>query len=150
EQADRLALFLYLALFCIWLTRWVLWLLMVIGHALSSFMLRQMEYDADRYETRLAGTEAFAETARKLLLLGLATNAAYSLLDHSWNKTGRLPDDLSTLILTLSEGISPAEFRTIEKELQKSKTGFFDTHPAHGERLASARRESAAGIFHLD
>jgi Zn-dependent protease with chaperone function len=149
DQGDRLALFLYLAVFCVWLTRWVLWLLMVIGHALSCFMLRQMEYDADRYETRLAGTEAFAETARKLLLLDLATNGAYGLAYHSWNKTGRLPNDLSTLILTLSEGISPIEFRTIEKELQKSKTGFFDSHPAHGERLASARRENAPGIFHL-
>jgi Zn-dependent protease with chaperone function len=150
EQGDRLAIFLYLALFCVWLTRRVLWLLMVTGHALSCFMLRQMEYDADRYETRLAGTEAFVETARKILLLELATNSAYGLADESWNKAARLPDDLSTLILAISDCIPPTEFRKIEKELAKSKTGFFDTHPAHGERLASARREGAPGVFHLE
>src|SRR5262249_972913 len=150
EQGDRLAIFLYLALFCVWLTRRVLWLLMVTGHALSCFMLRQMEYDADRYETRLAGTEAFVETARKILLLELATNSAYGLADESWNKAAKLPDDLSTLILAISDGIPPAEFRKIEKELAKGETGFFDTHPAHGERLASARREAAPGVFHLE
>src|SRR5262249_54155636 len=94
EEGDRLALFLYLALLCIWLTRWVLWLLMVIGHALSCFLLRQMEYDADRHETRLAGSNAFAETARQLLLLELVTNSAHALAQDSWNRKGRLPDDL--------------------------------------------------------
>ena len=151
EEADgRFVLFLYLALLCVWLTRWVLWLLMIIGHALSCFLLRQMEYDADRYAARLAGSEVFAETARKILLLQLATNSAYGLAAVSWGKSGRLPDDLSALILSIAGYIAAKDFRKIEKELEKSKTGFFDTHPAHGERLASVRREKASGIFHLD
>src|SRR5262249_39090809 len=120
------------------------------GHALSCFTMRQMEYDADRYEARLAGAEAFAQTARKILLLQLVTDAAYGLAESSWARTGRLPDDLSALILTLSGSIDPAEFRKVEKVLEKSRTGFFDTHPAHGERLASVRREEAPGVFHLD
>jgi Zn-dependent protease with chaperone function len=150
EEGGYLALFLSLALLCVWLTRRVLWLLMALGHALSCFTLRQMEYDADRYEARLAGAAAYAETARKILLLQLVTNAAYGLADSSWAKTGRLPDDLSALILSLSSCIPPADFRKIEKELEKSRTGLFDTHPAHGERLASVRREGAPGVFHLD
>jgi Zn-dependent protease with chaperone function len=150
EQGERMVLFLYLALFCIWLTRWVLWFLMVMGHVLSCFMLRQMEYDADRYETRLAGTDTFAQTSRRILLLGLVTDAAQGLAQSSWFKTGRLPDDLSTLVLTLAEGINPDDFRKVEKEMNKSTSHFFDTHPAHGERLASARRENAPGIFHLE
>jgi Zn-dependent protease with chaperone function len=143
-------LFLYLVLFCIWLTRWVFWLLMAIGHALSCFLLRQMEYDADRYEARLAGSEVFAETARKILLLQLATNSSYGLAAVSWGKSERLPDDLSALILSIASCIPAKDFRKNEKELEKSKTGFFDSHPAHGERLASVRREKASGIFHLE
>jgi Zn-dependent protease with chaperone function len=150
EQGGWSAVILLLAMLCVWLTRRILWELMVIGHALSCFMLRQMEYDADRYETRLAGTEAFAGTARQLLLLNLATNGAYALAAASWHKTGRLPDDLSALIVTLAEGVPPAEFRKIEQEQHKGKTSFFDTHPADGDRLASARRENAPGVFHLD
>jgi hypothetical protein len=121
-----------------------------VGHALSCLLLRQMEFDADRYEARLAGAEAFAETGRQLLLLGLATDGALALAQDSWNRTGRLPDDLSTLIRAVSACISPGEFRNLEKELQKRKSGLFDTHPAHGERLASVRRENAAGVFHLE
>jgi Zn-dependent protease with chaperone function len=148
-EGGQLAVLLYLALACVWLTRRVLWLLMATGHALSCFMLRQMEYDADRYETRLAGTAAFVETARQLLLLELAANGAYQLAYASWAQAERLPNDLSPLILTLSGRIPPAEFRKIEKALARVKTGLLDTHPAHGERLASARREGAPGVFHL-
>jgi Zn-dependent protease with chaperone function len=42
---DHLALILNLALLCVWLTRGVLWLLMAVGHGLSCFLLRQMEFD---------------------------------------------------------------------------------------------------------
>ena len=150
EEGERLAVFFYLALFCVGLSRGFLWLLMMIGHALSCFMLRQMEYDADRYETRLAGTAAFADTMRQLLLLEVATNSAYLLALSSWHGTGKLPDDLSTLIHTLAEAVPPKELRKIEREHEKSGTGLFDTHPAHGDRLASVRRENAPGIFHLE
>jgi Zn-dependent protease with chaperone function len=150
EEGGRLALLLYLALFCVWLTRRVLWLLLAIGHALSCFLMRQMEFDADRNETRLVGTETFADTSRRLLLLDLVANSAYGLAADSWKKTGRLPDDLSALVAALADGVSREDVVRIERELSKSKTGLFDTHPAHGERLASARRENAPGVFHLD
>jgi Zn-dependent protease with chaperone function len=150
DEDNRLALFLYLALLCIALTRGVLWVFMSLGHALSCFMLRQMEYDADRYEARLAGVDNFAETERKLLSLGLVSGIAYQTADASWYRTGRLPDDVSALIVALSDGIPPKELRRLEKKLKKAKTGLFDTHPAHGERLASVRREKTAGIFELD
>jgi Zn-dependent protease with chaperone function len=150
ESGDRLSLILMLAMLCVWLTRRVLWLLMMIGHALSCFMLRQMEYDADRYEARLAGAEAFAQTSRQVLLLGLAADSAYALAHNSWAAKGKLPDDLSELVATIAGCVPPAEFRKIETELGKRKAGFFETHPAHGERLASVRRENAPGVFHLD
>jgi Zn-dependent protease with chaperone function len=151
QGADlRIWIILYAALLCVWLTRAMLWLLMVMGHALSCFLQRQMEFDADRNEARLAGAEAFAQTARKLLLLQLASNSAYGLASLSWYKTGKVPEDLSALILRIADRIPPKEFRKIEKEMKKSKTSFFDTHPAHGERLASVQREDAPGIFHLE
>src|SRR5262249_29837605 len=143
------AVFLYLALLGVWLTRRALWLLMVIGHALSCFMLRQMEFDADRNEIRLVGTEAFAATARQGLLLGLVKDTAQALAAGSSGKTGPRPDDLGALIVGLAGGVSPENFRQIEKELAKVKPGFFDTHPSDGDRLASARRENAPGVFHL-
>jgi hypothetical protein len=123
---------------------------MLAGHALSCFMLRQMEYDADRYETRLAGAEAFVETSRRMLLLDLASSGAFRVVVGSWNKAEKLPDDLATLVLGIAEKFPADEFQKIETALAQNRTGYFDTHPAHGDRLASARRENAAGAFQLD
>jgi hypothetical protein len=55
-----------LARMFVWITRRLLWVLMLVGHAISSMMLRQMEFDADRYETRVAGTDTFLETVERL------------------------------------------------------------------------------------
>jgi Zn-dependent protease with chaperone function len=150
EEGERLALFLYLALFCVWLTRRVLWLFMLIGHALSCFLLRQMEFDADRHQTRLVGMDCFAETFRRVLLLDLAANGAYALAADSWKKSERVPEDLSAVIATLADGISPEDVRKIETGLTKPRSGLLDTHPAYAERLTSARLEKTDGVFHFD
>ena len=52
----RLGIFLHLTRLCIWLSRRILWVLMHLGRILSAFMLRQMEFDSDSYETKVAGT----------------------------------------------------------------------------------------------
>ena len=53
-----------LARLFVWMTRRILWVLMVIGHGVSSFMLRQMEFDADRYEARVSGSDDVRENGR--------------------------------------------------------------------------------------
>lgn len=150
EREDWLALVYQLSLICVWLTRRVLWVLMALGQAMSCFMLRQMEYDADRYETRLAGTEAFTETSRTLLALTVATDAVNQLTTMSWIRNQRLPDDLGALINACADRIAPEEILRMEAALAKTGAGFFDTHPAHGERLASAHRANAPGVIHLN
>ncbi len=55
----RIGIVLHTARGCVWLTRRILWALMHAGHAISCFMLRQMEYDADSYEAKLAGERDF-------------------------------------------------------------------------------------------
>ena len=39
-------------------------------------MMRQMEFDADQYETRLAGSAAFEATSRQMTLLNVAASGA--------------------------------------------------------------------------
>lgn len=151
EETDFwIGMIFYAALLGVWLTRALFWVFMVIGHTLSCFLLRQMEFDADRYEARLVSAEAFEETLRKLTLLQMASDSAYSLASLSWYKKGRVPDDLSALILHLAAGIPEKEYRKIEKRMNRSQASFFDTHPSNGERLASIQQEDAPGVFHLD
>src|SRR5690606_36886911 len=44
------------------ISRVILTILMYIGHAISSFMARQQEYDADRYKAYVSGSERFRKT----------------------------------------------------------------------------------------
>ena len=99
DQSGReLAVVMWACRLLVWLARRVLWALMWAGHFVSCFMLREMEYDADRYEARVAGSATFAQTADRLLVLSLASQGAHSDLVHAW-QANRLADDLPGLIL---------------------------------------------------
>jgi Zn-dependent protease with chaperone function len=150
EESDRTALIFLLARLCVWLTRWLLWMLMVIGHAISCFLLRHMEYDADRQMTRVMGSEVFQTTARQVAIMSLAEVVCFDVAAYSWHKQHRLPDDLCALLMSMAEDLPPQVRQQLEKSLRQTKTGVFDTHPSHGERVANARRENAPGIFHLN
>lgn len=132
---------------CVWLSRRVLWCLMWVGNVASCLLLRQMEFDADRYETRLAGSDTFASTSWQLSVLNLAAQGATSDLRELFRE-GRLVDDYPRLVTVNIEQI-PAEFlETFRKSVADTKTGWFDTHPADPARVAAARAEQAAGVFH--
>ena len=145
----RLAAVLLTARLFIWVTRRVLWLLMMLGHTISCFMLRQMEYDADRYEARVAGSDNFAATARRLTELGAATEDAFASLQNAW-RDGRLADDLPRLIHSRVSRMTKDQRAAIEQHMRDTTTGLFDTHPADRDRIASINKEAAAGIFHHD
>jgi len=140
---------LVVAIFLVWLTRKVLWGLMILGHAVAAAMMRQMELDADRHEMRLVGSRTFQETCNKMTLLGLAEHWAMSDLDRFFSD-GRLPDDLPRLILANLKLISSEDRQNVDQLINNSTTGWFDTHPSLPQRIAAARRENAPGIFHLD
>lgn len=142
----RIAVVIWIARFFVWLTRGILWVLMMLGHALSCFMLRQMEFDADRYEAHLAGGEVFAETARRLPLLGVGVQFAQGDLEDSLNDD-RLVDDFVALALE-NENNLPEEVREeVRKHVEEETTGLLDTHPASAERIASVLRLDAPGLF---
>ncbi len=146
-QVDiRVGWVLYLAQAFVWLTRKILWCLMIVGHGVSGFMLRQMEFDADRHEARLAGSDTFESTARTLFRLNVAWQGAQSDLGEFY-RDGRLADNLPRLILHNMDQIPPESQQRIDAMIDQSKTGYFDTHPCDRERIASAHREAAPGVF---
>ncbi len=145
----RIAWILYLSQACVWLTRRILWVLMYVGHVVAGFMLRQMEFDADRYEARLAGSDTFAATVRQLHLLNLAQERAQSDFGFYFRE-GRLADNLPKLVLANARQM-PAEAQSyINQAIAESQTGLFDTHPGDQDRIASAEAERAAGVFRSD
>lgn len=133
----------------VWLSRQVLKVLMICGHVVSSFMLRQMEYDADRYAARVTGSSTVIEMSDKVGLLAVAQNAALSELSSAW-KEGRLCDNLPLLIRYREKEMPQDVRQNLVKDFRQVRTGWFDSHPCDADRVKSVRSEAAAGVFKLD
>ncbi|HWF20380.1 MAG TPA: M48 family metallopeptidase, partial [Verrucomicrobiae bacterium] len=145
----RLAIVLHAARLCVWLTRRILWLLMHAGHGISCFMLRQMEYDADSYETKLAGSDAFESTATRLRELNAAMQLAVEEVRQDW-ASRRLPENLPLLVQHKAASL-PAELQQkYVGAADSKKTGWFDTHPCDSDRVKAARALAQPGVFRIE
>jgi len=96
----------------IWLARRVLWVLMIAGNFFNCVLLRQMELDADRFETRLAGSEIFESTAKQLVVLSIAHRRSIDDL-RGFYQEGRLGNDLPHLIMANIEQFDDKIIRKI-------------------------------------
>jgi Zn-dependent protease with chaperone function len=109
-------------------SRLILKLLMFLGHAVSCFLLRQMEYNADSYEIKVAGSATFESTTRRVASLQAAAEKAYKEIQATWNLNRRLPDNFSAF-LCHHETRLPAKVREkIQDTLGLARTGIFHTH----------------------
>ncbi|MDB5336132.1 MAG: heat shock protein HtpX, partial [Planctomycetaceae bacterium] len=132
----------------IWLTRRVLWCLMVIGHVVSCVLLRQMEYDADKFEARLAGSEVFESTTRRITELNLANVLTHRIVVA--NQHAGLPDDLPLCLSKIARTLPPEIASISDQMIADNQTGWFDSHPADRDRIKAAHNQQAPGIFQLE
>ena len=135
----------------VWLTRRVLWVLMQVGHMVSGFLSRQMEFDADRYEARMVGAACFAETMWRFRLMSLAESGAFADVElelAAAAAAGRLPQ--------AGHGEYPAgprrrSSRPSARTWRRPPAGCSTPIPAtRTGSPAPAARRPATGIFHLD
>ena len=141
----RIGIMLIMARISVWCSRRVLAALMMLGHGISCFMLRQMEYDADSYEIKLVGSEAFIATSTRMRELNVAAQLGHRELYDSWMRK-RLPSNLPAFMLRQGERI-PAEVLAQIRKAPEVATGKFDTHPADADRVRAAERAKSAGIL---
>jgi len=142
----RIMIIFKIARGAVWLTRRILWALMMIGHGISSFMLRQMEFDADTYEARFAGSEVFAETSRRLRELSVGGQAAMHGLEEGF-RTRRVPDDFPAFLVGRVEEVPMDVMEKVHGGAADEKTGWFDSHPCDRDRIAAAARLAQGGVF---
>lgn len=133
----------------IWVSRLVLRLLLFIGNVVSGLLLRQMEYDADSYEIRLAGSAAFESTMSKLHTLGEVytdnTMGIQGARMMDWQF--QMPDDFPELIARCEEQLPPHARERILTKAAEEKTGLIDSHPAYRDRVSRAKEANDPGIF---
>ena len=134
----------------VWFSRLLLMSLMFAGHAVSCFLLRQMEYDADSYEIKLAGSEDFETTAVRLNLLNEALARTYKTIRTTWNLNHELPDNFPAYLLRHEAELPPVVRKKIQDTLGLAKTSLLSTHPCDADRIRAARKGNEPGIFHLD
>lgn len=145
----RLTLVIWFAQAGIGVNRLILKGLMMIGHACSCFMLRQMEYDADRYEIELAGTDTFISTSEKMPMLSIALMNAFEDARNAL-RTKKLPDDLTALMTHHDALISKLDRDRVLDHQRQEQTGLLDTHPSMRDRVAAAKRLARKGLYRND
>jgi Zn-dependent protease with chaperone function len=135
----------------IWLSRRILWVLMMIGLAVSSFLSRQMEFNADLHQAQMAGSSLLRPTHMRLAVLSIAWQRATSYLSDMWNE-GRLVDDVVGLVLAEAARIDESEeiSAQIRAGLEQEKTRWFDTHPSTPDRIAAIEHLGLAARVDID
>ncbi len=145
----RIGIVLHFARLMIWLTRRILWCLMMVGHVFSCYLLRQMEYDADLHEIRFAGSEDFRKTSMQLRRLGIAYQQ--SLVDQQgFFRDGKLGNDLPKLVQLNRDDQDAELVKKIFAGVMEEKTEWLTTHPVDKDRVARAKAENEPGVFQLE
>ncbi len=129
------------------ITRLILRCLMWVAHFISCGMSRQMEFNADRYLSRVAGSDAFEATLRRTHLLDVAASAVHAEMERSWREK-RLPDSFPARLAAWVENPPQPALEWVGQALSAKKTGLFDSHPAPAARIARARAAEDPGVIH--
>lgn len=145
----RIGLVLQMGQVCVYISRGVLWCFMMAGYAISAGLMRQMEYDADRYEFNLVGSKTFGETSQEMHRLAAAQALALEAMFQFFTK-GRLADDMVLLTQDARNSMSYDVIQKIRDQTQNDKGSWFDTHPTNAQRIARADAAAAEGCFALE
>jgi Zn-dependent protease with chaperone function len=147
ENDIRIAIIFHVTRLLVWLTRRVLWVLMLVGRAASCLLMRQAEYHADRFEAQVAGAGAFEATTLQMGRLAMAWGLVHRDLELSW-KEKRLVDNLPVLVAAKARQFTSSQASAVDSLLQEERTGLFSTHPSPSSRVKAARERNDPGVFH--
>ena len=149
-EDSRVAIVVATARFAVWCSRLVLKVIMYVGHGIGCFMLRQMEFDADSYEIKLAGSPAFESASRRMHVLSAVLDKTYKKVRVGWNQSRELPDNFPAYLLRTDTELRPDQRTQLEDTMGLEKSGLFDTHPSNGDRIRAARLADQPGVFQCD
>jgi hypothetical protein len=127
------------------LSRGILWLIMMAGHAISAFLMRQMEFDADKAEIELAGSDAFKTTTKKVFTLDMVRRMLDEKIAEIWHFHHRLPDNLPVLLEQRIAGLPATAGTAVERIVGEKKSPWSATHPSPGARISRAEAMQCAG-----
>lgn len=125
------------------LMRGCFWLSFRLSRALS----RQMEFDADRYESLLAGSAAFRGSALQLRALSWAWGEVDQQNARTWRER-RLLRDMPQATALKTADLSQATMQQLQQGLEEGSTRYWHTHPADLQRIQHSEALQAPGYLH--
>lgn len=140
-------IFAWAAAWGIWLSRRMLGLLLRGTLLVNARMSREMEFHADLYAIRAAGSVTFAESV-EIFAGGNAAMQRAMQICHRISADGRYPDDLPALTLALFNRIAPADRRELARQGRYTIGLGYDSHPDDTDRLERSDREHDPGVLH--
>lgn len=117
-----------------------------LSFRLSRSMSRQMEFDADRYEALVAGSDGFARTARNLRALSHAHAEVDQANANAWQEN-HLLRDLPEAVALHFKGYKPDRLTAIEHEMGQVEQRYWDSHPPDLDRVRNAEDQEAPGVY---
>ncbi len=141
----RLAIMLWIASGAVWLSRLILRGLLYVANFASAWFSRQMEFDADRYEAALVGTDTFAETCQRLPLLAVAGHQVWQDLERRW-RARQLTEDVPALVGSWAAAMPDETRSAIVNAALDESTGRWATHPCARARIDNVRSIAGAVI----
>jgi hypothetical protein len=134
----------------VWLSRKVLTLFMLVGHAASCFLSRQMEFHADRCAIAVAGSAGLESLLLRLRELTVLEHLAYGNLRQIWERRHQLPSSLPDFLAQLEQRFPAGFHEQTHHTLLNETAGLFSTHPTAAQRIRKARQRGEAGLFTLE
>ena len=141
--------------FIIWATQSIGSLIVLgmayVGLFLTMLVSRRQEFDADRYEAEMAGSDAFFGTTRRLIELSIGQSEirkrGLSYFLALANQSDGM-ENFAAEVVAAADAKAESSVKKIEKDLQ-TVTGWFDSHPGSKDRIAAVRLQPKPGIFRL-
>lgn len=137
-----------MASLCLWLTRLLMRALFQLSFRASRRLSQEMEFDADRYEALVAGSDCFRTTALQLRALAQAFREADQRNALAWRE-GKLAADFPAAVHARLQHLDAAALRGLAEDIQNDDhTRYWDSHPADQARIANAEQLAAPGMYH--
>lgn len=127
----------------------ILCCLLFVSNLFCSFLLRQMEYDADRFQGRLLGIDQMIDTIQRVLEVNYSLLIARHCLVNG-NPTSECNRNFPLYVSEIRKHL-PEEIRDqIIIHMDESETAFLGTHPSFTDRIIAQENHNWPGMMNSE
>lgn len=131
------------------LTRLILKILYKANLRFTQSMSRQMEYDADCYESQFVGSNQFEQTSIDIRKLSYAAEIVDKMNQKSWSEK-KLLANIPSAIVHFASKLDKTVDECIKQDMQEGETSPWDSHPADNDRIQHIIERNEPGIFTIE